>query len=671
MAFYLYRTFFLFLFCIAPFAVDAVYINRFSTTDNGGLLFTGNTLGLSKLAGQNQPGPLDSIGTFITTDQTQQVGDYLPGTTLTWQENSSYAFLDLSDNSTVLYAELVWSGSYGFQNQITGNEPNTPINLTTPQGNVFSIAPDPATSQKALTPGFSNAGNYTRSADVTSIIQSGGAGKYVVGGVAATVSGLDDTHNAAGWTLAVAYHNGMMETQNLTIFVGCEQASSNTNMPAELTGFCAPPTGALSGTLFVSAIEGDANKMGDHMLFGSTPTLTIAANSLSGVNNPINNFFASQINTLFPFPNTSAILDTRGSFGNYNANPFTGQIPYGSRQGYDITAVDISSTLVHDQMSAYALGTTTGDDYTINSLGIQIPVGAPAIEGSKLVNSVESIVSQIGDVVTFDFSFANNGTADAINVLFQDFLNTPEPSGLTYVPSSFLVSINGSPLAPPAPPNPDLTAGFPVGTVAIGNTFAIQFMATVTGYPPVGNVIFNNANINYQFQTCIPGQIITLNANTNEVSIVLPSPLVPNLETNKLVNSGVEISSQIGDIVTFEIFITNTGAGDALNVSLVDLLEPGLSLVPNSVIVDDDVISPDPNLATGLPIEDIVVGQTVHVLFQAVINSAPLNGTIFVNQGTIHYQYQPFYEVFDSLTSTTNPVTINIDPPPPEFLGTR
>jgi hypothetical protein len=45
----------------------AQYVNRFTTITNGAITFTGNTFGLSKALGQNQPGTSDSIGTFTTT----------------------------------------------------------------------------------------------------------------------------------------------------------------------------------------------------------------------------------------------------------------------------------------------------------------------------------------------------------------------------------------------------------------------------------------------------------------------------------------------------------------------------------------------------------------------------------------------------------------------------
>ncbi len=559
-------------------SLEGVYILRYSTLNNGGLSYTGNTLGLSKRAGQNNPGTSDSIGAFITTEQPlpAPVGSYpndgtAAGTTLNYLENSSSAVLDLPSGSTVLYAELIWMGSFDFYSQITGNEPNGPVTITTPQLSTFSVLADPATAQNATTPGYGcpgpsptpcncPCGNYVRSQNVTSIVQGGGAGTYTVGGVAGTSAAGDDTHNAAGWVLAVAYQNPLMYTSNLTIFVGCEQASSNTNSPASAKGFCAPPSGFISARLFTSAIEGDANKTGDTMLFSTAQPFT-PADRLSGTNNPINNFFASQINTLLPLttdPITgklvalgSSQLDTRGSYGTTNQDAVAGTNVSGGRQGIDITSIDITSSINFNDTSAYAQGTTTGDDYTISSVGIQIQVGAPILIASKLVDGVLDVDRNIGDTVTFSISLENSGTADAYSVIFKD----PLESGLSFVPGTF--TINGIPQ-----PNPNFTTGVSLGTIAVGDSVTLAFQALITGYPPTGIIFYNSSYIDYNFQPCL-GNLVPLEAGTNQVSITLPDFPPPECFTGCLIRccSRIKLSwcppLQPESVVAYRIYYGN------------------------------------------------------------------------------------------------------------------
>lgn len=550
-------------------SLEAFYFLRYTTTDNGAITFTGNTLGLSKQPGQNQPGTSDAIGAFITTNASlfaSPVGNYpnygtptTAGTTLNQTFNSSAAYLDLPSNSTILYADLIWSGSYSYGAVSTINDPDTKIvTLTTPQGNSFSFAPDlsaPGAHQNAITPEYGcpgptptpcvcPCGNYMRCANKTApsvnpqktlaeIIQAAGPGKYTVGGVPGTVVAVDDTHNAAGWTLAVVYQNPNMYTNNLTLFVGCEQASTAIN-PVEVSGFCVPPAGTASGRLYVSAIEADANKSGDQMLFGPTAgTLqALGVTTPAQGNNPLNNFFCSQLNTLLPLTTDAngkliaavpySQLDTRGSYGTFNPNPFTStNIPNG-RQGYDITSVDITNTLVPNQTSAFALGTTTSDDYTINALAMEIRVEAPIVAATKKESLgtevlVESLIASLGNIVTFTINIKNNeppstSSSDAIDVTFKDIL---EP-GLTFVPGSFKYN-NVTQL------DPNLaTTGFLIGNLAAGQVAPpIEFKVLIESYPLVGNQFHNAGTVEYAFIPC-EGDQVSLLSQTNQVIIELP-----------------------------------------------------------------------------------------------------------------------------------------------------
>lgn len=291
-------------------SLQGAYIPVYTGNANGGMSWTGNTLGLSKRRNQNQPGTVHSIGAFITTNTSLQVGAYPPGTTLDWTLNSSSATLDIPPGSTILHAELIWSGRY---NPGLTAFLNTPVSFTPPGGVLQSIAPNPATAQSG--------GNfYVRSADVTGLVSGGGI--CTVAGVVGTVSPGDDNFNCAGWTLAVAYENPNMLSNNLTIFVAFQSAGSS---PQLISGFTTPITGSVSSRLFLSALEGDVQLTGDSFLFGPTSGLSVGSNGLSGVNNPLTNFFCSQINTLLPLTTDvltgklvatgSSNLDTRGTFG--------------------------------------------------------------------------------------------------------------------------------------------------------------------------------------------------------------------------------------------------------------------------------------------------------------------------------------------------------------------
>jgi large repetitive protein len=127
------------IFCSLQFA-HAAYVNRYSNIANGALTFTGNTIGLNKAANTNAPGTAGAIGTFITTNATSVDGTYPAGTTSTWQTNSSRAVLSIPPGSNVLYAELIWSGSYSYGNENVSAFLNNAVTFTTPLGsNAISL----------------------------------------------------------------------------------------------------------------------------------------------------------------------------------------------------------------------------------------------------------------------------------------------------------------------------------------------------------------------------------------------------------------------------------------------------------------------------------------------------------------------------------------------------
>ncbi|MDE7394728.1 MAG: hypothetical protein K2M95_01245, partial [Clostridiales bacterium] len=308
---------------------------------------SGNTLGLSKAANQNAPGTLGSIGAFTSLDTTLQVSTFPAGTTLDYTKNGSRANLTLPAGSAVLYAELVWGGLFRSSANNISALTNNSISFTTPQGTFF-VAPDPLTAQNFNIPADNiTVGFYVRTANVTSLVQAALGGSYAVQGVPALIEAIDDRTadtNHAGWTLAVAYENPTLPLRNLTIWSGGAVVSPNTGSTTiTVSNFLTPETSPITGKIFVSAQEGDAVLTGDQMLFGQTvPTLTL----LSGPNNPQTNFFASQIN------NQNGTLDTSGTFGTRNANAAAGTNTGGCRQGWDITAVDVSDKLAPRQTSA-------------------------------------------------------------------------------------------------------------------------------------------------------------------------------------------------------------------------------------------------------------------------------------------------------------------------------
>lgn len=114
--------------------------------------------------------------------------------------------------------------------------------------------------------------------------------------------------------------------------------------------------------------------------------------NLSGPNNPQTNFFASQIN------NENGVLDTSGTFGTRNANAAAGPNTSACRQGWDITAVDVSDKLAASQSSAVIRFTSDGDLYVPNALALQIDSKGANID---IVKSADKTFADIGEEITY------------------------------------------------------------------------------------------------------------------------------------------------------------------------------------------------------------------------------------------------------------------------------
>ncbi|KKC49032.1 hypothetical protein VE23_21205 [Paenibacillus sp. D9] len=589
------------------------FVNRFLLNNNGAITYTGNTLGLSSSDTVAVPGTVDSIGAFVTTDTGQTFGLYPPGTTGNYALNNSTAILVLPAGSSVLYAELIWGGTYINNGVDLSAFINDPVRLTTPSG-LFSITPDPATRFNVLlsnSPPYPPAYAYVRSADVTGIVQTAGAGDYTAGGIVGTIVVPDPTSNHAMWTLAVAYANASEPLRNLSIRVGAAviQATSGP-VSTVITGFATPFQGALDGRAQLSAQEGDANKTGDMAQFGPTAaTLT----TLSGPNNFANNFFASQIN------NDAGLLDTTGTFGTRNQiNGTPGTNIVAGRQGYDVTNVTVAGTLLNAQTSAVFNLTTSGDGYLVDSVGLQIDITAPLI---TIVKSTTATDAVIGDIVTYTLTVQNTGVVNASNVQVFD---TIDETSAAFVPNS--VTLNGVPV-PGATPETGVT----VGLLTPGATAVITFRYQVTAVP-FGGTIDDQGNVAYTYQPTPDSPLISTSVPSNIVHIPVFSPVVG------LVKSGVPESVFIGNPVTYTLNVSNTG-NIAANVTITDPTPAGSSFVPGSMTVGG-VAVPGASPVTGIPIGVLDPGASAVVTFQVLVTSEPPGGNL-VNQSTAAFTYQP------------------------------
>ncbi|PFT99487.1 cell surface protein [Bacillus thuringiensis] len=608
--------------------------NRFSTTTNGALAITGNTLGLSKISNQNRAGTIGAIGAFVTTNTALQVTTFPAGTTLNYTQNSSTAILNIPAGSTILYAELVWGGNYLSRDQNITSVLGNPVSFTTPVS-TYSITPSAVTaSNQTFVSNSITFGFYTRSADVTTLIQAGGSGSYTTGAVPGLVDPIDasnGTINSAGWTLIVAYQNGTLPARNLTIYVAGNRVSAETgSADVSVSGFLTPSGGPVSGRLFLSSTEGDADLTGDQALFG--PNFS-SLNALSGPNNAINNFFGSQVN------NAAGNLDTTGTFGTRNQSASTSTNISAGRQGWDITSIDISPYLTNSQVSAAIRLTTNGDAYMLNTVGLQININSPNIQTTKSVNKS---VAAIGDILTYTVTIPNTGLLPANNAIFIDSL----PNGTSFIPGT--VTVDNVPQT-----NANPAAGISLGTINNGASRIVTFQATVVSLPSQ-NPISNTANITFQYTPIAGGTTFNGLATSNSAGTQIN---LADINGTKSVN---KLFTDIGETLTYSIALANIGNIAATNVIYTDPIPSGTTFIPGSVTVNG-VTQAGANPANGIQIGSIAANSTTTISFQVLVPSIPQTNPI-LNSGTTTYQYIPVpNQPAVSGTDTTNIVSTQVN----------
>lgn len=565
-------------------------IKRFSTVRQGGVVFAGNTLGLAPAVGGGG-GFAGSAAVFASLDTSLQVSGYPKGTTLDYNLNGSEASLSLPAGAYVLYAELVWGGLYKFGSVDISARTDDAVTFTTPLSS-FSVSGDAATRSNMLLPtgsGSATVGFYVRSKDVTAQVRAAGAGVYSVKKVPAVISdpsslSADTSH--AGWTLAVVYEDVSAPLRSLTLWCGSTAVSlAAGSTDVSVSGFLTPDALPVSGKIFVSAQEGDAVIGGDSMQFGRNAA-TLAA--LQGPNNPVNNFFASQIN------NSAGVLDTSGTFGNRNAIAASGQNTSACRQGWDITAVDLTPLLQAGQTSALIRLTTTGDLYVTNALAIQIDSKGANV---NVVKSADSTFVVYGGEVSYELSVSNSGTTDAVNVSVSDSM----AAGLSLKAGS--VTLDGVPYA----------GGFPVviPSLAAGATAKITYRAVATSLPFV-NPTVNSATANYEFSPFV-GITVSASAKSNDVAVYV---VYNNVLLSKEVDKNYAVN---GDVLTYTFVLTNAGNRDSQDVVFTDAVPDGTTFVENSFTIDG-VVQAGANPANGVGLGDLPVGDSRTLSFQVTID---------------------------------------------------
>lgn len=165
-----------------------------------------------------------------------------------------------------------------------------------------------------------------------------------------------------------------------------------------------------------------------------------------------------------------------------------------------------------------------------------------------LGKSISNATPNVGDLVTFTLTLANNGPGAATNVLVSD----PLPLGLSFQSATPTVGSYDS-----------LSGIWSVGTLPAGVPAALSIQAQVNSVVPQTNSAVASAD---QFDP---------DATNNSASVVA-TPQRADLAMSKTVSNA---TPNVGDPLTYTVTITNLGPDAATSVSVQDTLPAGVPFV--------------------------------------------------------------------------------------------
>lgn len=574
-------------------------IQRYQASHRGAMILVGNTLNIM-WGTAYPPSTQDYInGAYISTNTSLIAATGFPrGTTFSQAASGSSVVVNIPSGSTIMYAQLFWS--------LYNNPPNIDGNVTfvTPVATQV-LSPNLALKQAATYQTF-------QATDVKTLIQQGGSGTYTLGNVPGVTVSNGGTFAGNGWGMIIVYQNDNLPLRYFNVNTGIALASASAPSDFNFTGFQTPSIGPITAYFLASESNGDIID-GAQILVGRTlATATKIGNAATGSWNGVAPY--AQINTMLPgnilVADTNDInvglLDTRGSFGTFNKNPFARTAPPFARVNMDILGVNISSNLANNQTTLFTRVTYTGSGTGhITSQSVQVDINS--VNLAPLTKTVDKAYVDLGETLTYTFYSTNKGNVTASNAVFIDTI----PPGTSFIVDS--VRINDQPRfgISPIPPT-----GMVIGNIGPNTTTTIQFSVRVnTALPFTVTYAQNQATMTYAIignTTTVPDSLASNIVTTTITNITL--------STLKVVDKNF---ADVGDTLSYAIRLSNLGNTTATNLLFVDTLPSDLPLVSGSFKQDSTLVSGTPNPPGVILPNALGPNQTTTITFQIKVTTLP------------------------------------------------
>ncbi len=205
--------------------------------------------------------------------------------------NSSRSELILPAGATIEWAGLYWTAvsQSGVFSNITGpvnSSLEQQVRFRTPAGgytNITATQFDTNVQTGDLDSDFVDEDwrSYMAFAEVTSLVQSGGAGNYYVGNIQSD-TGSAYTGPNAGWSLVVVYKAAGETFKRVNVWDGWKFFGFGTFENFTITGLLTPNSGTVEASVGIWAMDGEVANTGDQSTLATVP--------LTNALNPTDNF---------------------------------------------------------------------------------------------------------------------------------------------------------------------------------------------------------------------------------------------------------------------------------------------------------------------------------------------------------------------------------------------
>lgn len=609
---------------------------RFTTIDKAILISTGNSLVLCGSATE----PAVNTSDLIMTDGNK---------TKDWTECGSKANLNILDDSTILYAELVWYSTV-YSNVVGSTDlrsiQDNPITFTTPKGS-YEIIPE---YMESYTSQSGTIDRY-RAVEVTNYIKDSLSGDYSVSKVPISIPTTGLSNSRGGWTLTVIYRNNKFKPQKIIYNSGIAPATPSTPLQSTISGFTTSfDNSKFNGSMFISCANGGPLNGEEIVSVGpSFAQLTNIGNTVNSPNlnpgtkpnNPKNSFFSGVINTANPLSENNGLLNINGTNGTNNNDGFVPTQRIGARNKWDITNVDISKTLVPNQtlLASQITEGEIGDGVQLVALGVQLPSRAPDIIATLDTFDIDGDSEhniEVGGTLLYSIQIKNDGDLESNNIILSSKLH----SSTSFIPGS--LKVNGV-----TNQSLDITKGINIGTISAKGIKNILFAVKVNSIPE--NRILNQ-DIDYSYGFISGIDNITNSAKTNAIDVIVQDGKLSITKTASKSNVS------LNETILYTINIENIGTEIATNLFFQDKIDENCSFVEGSVLINQTLYT-EYNPIDGFNLSNLDVGSNIQIVFEVRVNSLPpsrkVNNKCYITFGYIFDQYGYLREKTISSNSTS------------------